>query len=384
DSPKAWFAGHPVLDALAKPNAALPDFDRKMAIFTVGGAKRAPANAGPFKGDMAWPAAMLETATEFARQAINDRRLAPQVKASVDTHDQGLPVPGGPGAPGGGLKRGFSARGFNVADLYEKGGVTQFWNIDGTEPPKHLISIRVYSKVSSWGPPPRISDRIGIFDINPDEFKHPSPVHHLVGQYFSLNQTGDSTFQLGSGKSGTFKLSMGADESISLVPVDSQSKEPISDPLTTSISALFAARKGLAASEGYYEKINGQGFRVIGQGGERGALLYYAVGADGRPLSDDPSLIAQVNEVSDGRTQPLSGDRPLGYVGMKADGKTPQAYGLAWNNETKTFDPKEIDSDALGDAPGASSTTVASSDGAPADKGTTADTDDDKGGAGKA
>jgi hypothetical protein len=194
---------------------------------------------------------------------------------------------------------------FGFEDLYVKGSKVKYLQIPGTKPPTYRrISIRLYSKVVDPGPPAVIADEIGIFDISEPGAKYiPS---NIYGRRFPLTTNGDTYFRLDDRRPDTirYKLSV-AQGSISFVAVDAVSKKPTGQPLKTSITELYILRakqaKGLDADGDPFdgatlpspvkETIENRLYFKIGQGGAKGATLYFAVDNDGELASETPALI---------------------------------------------------------------------------------------------
>ena len=331
---KPWLKDFPELEAMTRESDIRHIFDLKMKPFTVAGGK-------PYGGDAEWVPATLSKALDLAAEAWTDKRVKGKVRESVEQNDQGLVVPGSIGK-GTDLKD-LMARAFNMKDMYENGAVTATLQIPGSNPPKfRKLSIKVYSGTTDWGPPPVQRDQIGIFDISePGDGRAPS---NIFGQFFPLNQRGESTFPLDDRTGGQMKYKLTLNQgNLSFAMVDAKGK-PTDSKMTTSIHDLYEARNKQVASDdqSYTASIGGQNFRVIPQGGPNGALLYFPVDKSGA-MGDSPSMSVALTELGpDGRVRNLPGNRDLGYVGTDADGK-PQFYYLAWNAERGVFEPHKGD-----------------------------------------
>lgn len=348
-----WANGHPSLEILADKTlrGSYPrEMEKAMEGWTAGTkssmdtkGKVAPgAYAGaPVKVDE-WALSLLEFAGGkahqiYAARAKDENRLRKEIgdnsDGSVtpgDTRDQRRRANG-------------TSRSWGVDEMYEappKGGAVVGNIVVGKGGEYRRISLKIVTSRDKDG---KMIDQLAITDIS--EPGKPGATSNIFGQTFPLGQTGESVFRLDDRKAGTlkYKLTMTNDKDgnkvIKFGTPDGKSE------ITTSESELVQRRADQVKNSRTVREIGGQRFKIIPQGGENGALLYYPVDKNDKVVGDarTPSLMAKVSGLgpnSSGRTENLAPpDTAVGFVGKPKDDKS-NFYYLVWNDELKFFEPK--------------------------------------------
>jgi hypothetical protein len=240
------------------------------------------------------------------------------------------------GLGGGGARLNDPTKGFSWESLYERGGVVMDITVGDV---KRRMSMKIYTKPDEKGHP---VDKIGIFDITyPNE---------PFGRRFDLSQGGEKTGVLDTRNSQspkyTLKLTPTTDGDMAI----SFGNEGLKgDVMKTSLKELYEARARQAVDEGGKITLDGKDFIVLGQGGAKGALLFFSSDVEERLAKGEnvkPELVSEVNErSSDGRNVNVSGSPALGRVGNKF-------YRLVFNDELKYWEVQEGEPDPLPSKPG--------------------------------
>ena len=214
-----------------------------------------------------------------------------------------------------------SAAGFNAEELYGDQGDGNKNGAIVTTVKGQKLSIKMYSRLDPFSK--QMVNEIGVFNITDKD--------NIYGQRFPASGPQDWKVYLTPTSSPDAKpnvpLHISADGKITL------------GSLATSRDELLALRKAQVENSGQLNVINGQYFKIIGQGGAMGSLLYFACDKNGKLKNDGahPDLAAVVNAVTpDGQQSNLPDPVHLGFVGDGADGK-PQYWDLRWNSDLQSF-----------------------------------------------
>ncbi len=217
------------------------------------------------------------------------------------------------------------------------------------------LSIKMYSRLDPFSN--QMVNEIGVFNITDKD--------NIYGQRFPAVGPQDWKVYLTPPSSSSTRpnvpLHISADGKITL------------GSLSTSRDELLALRKAQVEASGQLNVINGQYFKIIGQGGAMGSLLYFACDKDGKLKNDGthPDLAAVVNTVTpDGQQSNLPDPIHLGFVGNNEEGR-PQYWDLRWNPDLQSFVAAKGHAPA---PPNGSTTTVTTP---PQDAETDADTGDE-------
>lgn len=360
---KAWLTSHENLADLTRPMPQLRNgFASEMSAYTVAGAGTGAPSARPYTGEADWITAFLTTALEKADAVLKKAHITKQMAQLSIGQNQQTPPAGAVAGQGNRVNGSLRGRTFGFMDLYgdenlmakdgksPKGAYVAWLPIPGKEGFRK-ISINVYSDDVGYGPPAKIRDRIGIFDIT--EGPNGAAPSNVFGQYFDLSPAGgERVFRLDDRRIDgiKYKLSMN-NGNISFSAVDAKSATPVGKPMAITVGDLYERRRRHAEEDGYDVAMNGRNFRVFAQGGEYGTLLYYPLDANGNLKACGggdtsgcaPELTAPVTKVgSNGRTEIIGSKTGLGYVGEK-DGK-PQGFNLAWRSDVGLWEAVETDS----------------------------------------
>lgn len=220
------------------------------------------------------------------------RRQTEQNDTTASQPPIGRPGTGGSPLTGGSTRFGFKA-------LYEDGALVADLAGPKDGAPRKL-SVKMYTIPDGKG---HFENKIGIVDIEDRE----SP----YGPKFVELKRGETTFEL---RPNGRKYSLSIDEKGVVVI-----KRPEGAGASTSLQTLAKDRLDQLSRSGSVD-IGGKAYYVLGQGGTKGALTFFAKDeVDGRrpPYAVEARAMADVSEVAAGHTRPISGKPDLG----KVDGK---------------------------------------------------------------
>lgn len=349
-----WANGHPSLDILsdASLRGSYPrEMEKALAGWIAGGTKAsldtqgkvAPgAYAGaPVKIDE-WALALFEFSGNkahqvYAARAKDENRLRREIgdnsDGSVtpgDTRDQTRRANG-------------TSRSWGIDEMYEappKGGAVVGNIVVGKGGEYRRISMKIVSRRDSTG---KMIDELAITDIS--EPGKPGASSNIFSQTFPLGQTGESTFRLDDRRANSlkYKLTLTNDnDGNKVIKFGTPDGKSV---ITTSEGELVQRRADQVKNSRTVREIGGQRFKIIPQGGENGALLYYPVDKSDKVVGDatTPTMMAKVSGLgpnNSGRTENLAPPATaVGFVGKPKDDKS-NFYYLVWNDELKFFEPK--------------------------------------------
>ncbi len=219
-----------------------------------------------------------------------------------------------------------ASAGFDTKSLYEDGALIVHVP-GGKGQGLQELSIKVYSRQDMTTG--QMVDEIGVFNITDHS--------HIFGQRFPVLPPTNGKIYLADlssspnpNKAPSVPLTIGSDGGISL-----------GSAATTSLSDLLARRRAQVAQSGLVAAVGGQNFRVIGQGGAKGSLLYFACDKDGKLLGNGqhPDAMAAVNQIGqDGLLSTVTTPVPLGFIGKNQNGKS-QFWFLQWDPVLQNFVP---------------------------------------------
>ncbi|MBI4376911.1 MAG: hypothetical protein HY549_10735 [Elusimicrobia bacterium] len=333
----------PALDSLkqkSEPRKKFEDeLDKALRIFTENG-EGTLGYKGPYKtmagGLQGWWMGFFDSAAESAH-VIRNRNIE-EIKQSIAMNQAGSGQDGAnppQASPGGGAKIIGRVRQLGLEDLYHKGGRVIEVEAKGAAPA--TLSIKIYTRRDAKNQP--VIHEIGIFDIrNPGMIK---------GRRFSPQGRGNEMkFVLHEGMKNAqeYELKVSVDGNIQLGVKGG--KENLTEGLT--VDELFRARHA-EAERGEKIEINGSHYRVVGQGGAKGTLLFFRSDAKGKlaGYGEDPELMSEVSEVAlGGRTRPISDPTPVGFIGKAGEDKKNFFYS-SWNSELRYFEVKPCDGKEL-------------------------------------
>ncbi len=110
--------------------------------------------------------------------------------------------------------------------------------------------------------------------------------------------------------------------------------------IKTSIQNLKQLRLAQVNKEGYNETIGNQTYKVIGQGGAKGALLFFKEDSKGQVSDLDPAAMAQVNQMTDSGVQDLPStpyNTGLGFFDTGSGGASQFWYMKRVNNGDMSY-----------------------------------------------
>ncbi len=187
--------------------------------------------------------------------------------------------------PGGGVSRSFG-----VEQLYQDGAVTAWVVTNPQTGAGRWISVKYFSKREDGTS--TIIQQVGIFDYT----ENPSQIY---GRRYPVGDMDADNLDLVPNRA-KFHVTIKNGEVTVFAAGSSQ------PAIKTNIQALQQLRLAQVNKEGYEEKIGNQTFKVIGQGGARGALLFFKEDAKGQVSDADPVAMADVNKMTDAGVQDLS------------------------------------------------------------------------------
>jgi hypothetical protein len=346
DAPKPWFKDHPELDPMVREQAMRGYFKEAMKVWTVAGAGTpGVANAGPYKGDAAWPEQLITDALKKAEQVWKDPRVKGKIKLNIDQNDQGLPVVGdiGRGKLGNTDLSGMTAAGFDSAQTWEHGAVVKMMQIPGSKPPAfRKIAMKMVAQTTDWGPPAVVENRLSVVDISeasPDGGKTPD---NFFGKYFRVGSQVSNTFPMDATNTKSLMYSIDMKGGKVSLSINGPDGKPAGEAFETSIADIYAKRQEQLNNprDSFVSEINGQKYRVIPQGGAHNGLAFYPADDSGKADGANPAMMVDLTErgANNGPVN-LKGDRPLGFIGKTEDGTGDQFWVLRWNPDTKTYEP---------------------------------------------
>ncbi len=196
------------------------------------------------------------------------------------------------------------SRSFGVEQLYQDGAVTGWVVTNSATGAGRWISVKYFT--SRDPQTHQLIQQVGVFDYteNPAE---------IYGRRYAV---------------GSGAKDVDADN-LDLVPNRSQfhltikngevtvSAAGSSQPaIKTNIQNLKQLRLAQVNKEGYDEKIGNQTYKVIGQGGAKGALLFFKEDNKGQVSDFDPVAMAEVNQMTDNGVQDLPATPYNTYLGF--------------------------------------------------------------------
>ncbi|MBI5631074.1 MAG: hypothetical protein HY921_09335 [Elusimicrobia bacterium] len=394
----SWAQGNVMLKNSLSSGAKLSfrsDFDNKMADWT--GAAKAPGQKGQYVGKddaSKWTIAFFTDGASQAHALLNDPRVKKEIEDNIKKNFQGDKEPV-PGTPDGGQKPAFamgSKRPLNVDDLYINGARTAYLPIPGTYGKKangqmdfdyRRVSLKLYTEVVIGADGyPVMTNKVDVEDISvPGDDHKPG----IFGRRLPIPQGGtrveDANFHIDDrvSNSHAYKVVFEPNGDMVFTLPDAQMKQAKADAtkslsgeeavqaakdfeakwtIKTSVSDLYNVRREQIAKEGWSEEINGQYFRVFGQGGPKGAWLYYKADKKTGQLSGTgytPGMMAYVNKVGANGVEIVTDPQALGFIGKSPKDPTKdQYYYQQWNREAQRFEynPKDFTAPPKGENTG--------------------------------
>ncbi len=280
---------------------------------------------GTKKDDAAYAQSAVAVADAILKNPQVSGELG-EIARRIQERAEGVDVPGGTGS--GTSPISGSAKDFDFASLYLRGGISEQFVYQSGDKVSRAVSIKIYT-VKENG---QLVNKIGVFDVT-----NPSDIY---GQKFPISTANkESTFALDDRVAGKpkYTLKFEAKDNDTVITFG---REGNPTQMETTLSKLYTQRAEQAVTEGNVAQVGGKSYYVLGQGGAKGSLLFFPPDLKDRIKSGgslDPDLAAEVNQrTADGRNQniPYKAGRDLGTV----DGKP---YHLEFNRDAGYWEVKD-------------------------------------------
>ncbi len=232
-------------------------------------------------------AAAMDNAHYFYRVKVGKASASKTLKSIQKNSGPSSAFGTGAGkTPAGGVSRSFG-----VEQLYQDGAVTSWVVTNPKTGAGRWISVKYFTQREPGTD--KLIQQVGVFDYT----ENPSQIY---GRRYAVGQDMDAdNLDLVPNRAKFHVTIKNGEVTVSAAG----SSQPA---IRTTLSNLKQRRLAQVNKEGYEQTIGNQTFKVIGQGGAEGALLFFKEDAQGRVSEIDPVAIANVNEMTDTGVKDLS------------------------------------------------------------------------------